>query len=71
MSPRRIRTMAEQNGYAHCEAYAFNPVAAWRWIPRTSKVLRWLGWETLERHMRRSATGMVTVLAIRKGSTGQ
>jgi ubiquinone/menaquinone biosynthesis C-methylase UbiE len=66
MSPRRIRRMAVRNGYGECETYAFNPIATWRWLPRTSKILRWLGVDTLEHHMRRSPTGLITVLAIRK-----
>lgn len=68
MSPRRIRTMAVKAGYPQAEAYAFNPIAPWRWIPKTTRILRWLGVDTLEHHMRRSATGNVTVLAIRKDS---
>lgn len=65
MSPGRIRRMALKNGFTQCETYAFNPIATWRWLPRTSKILRWLGVDTLEHHMRRSPTGLITVLAIR------
>ena len=66
MSPNRLRRMAHRLGFARCETYAFNPVATWRWLPRTTKILRWLGWETLERHMRRTPFGLISVLAIRK-----
>ena len=66
MSPGRILRMAVKAGYTGAEAYAFNPIAAWRWIPKTSKILRWLKVDTVEHHSRRSATGMITVLAIRK-----
>lgn len=66
MSPRRLRRMALKLGYHQCETYAFNPVAAWRWIPRTTRILQWLGCDTLEHHLRRSPLGLISVLAIRK-----
>ena len=66
MSPGRLLRMARQLGFDTSEAYAFNPVAAWRWIPRTTTILRWLRVDTLEHHLRRSRTGMVSILIIKK-----
>ncbi len=66
MSPGRLLRMAKRLGHHDAIAYAFNPVAAWRWIPRTTKILRWIGVDTLKHHMRRSATGLISVLVIRK-----
>jgi SAM-dependent methyltransferase len=66
MSPGRLLRMAHAVGLDNSEAYAFNPIAAWRWLPRTTKILRGLGVDTLEHHMRRSLTGMVSILVIKK-----
>jgi len=66
MSPGRLLRMARRLRLTGVETYAFNPVAGWHWIPRTTRILRWLGWETVERHTRRSITGLVSVLAIKK-----
>lgn len=70
MSPGRLLRMARRLGFGDAEVYAFNPIASWRWIPRTTRVLRWLGVDTLKHHMRRSLTGLVSVLAIRKQGPG-
>jgi ubiquinone/menaquinone biosynthesis C-methylase UbiE len=66
MSPGRLKRMAKRLGFTKIETYAFNPVAGWHWIPRTGPILRWLGWETIEHHLRRSSTGLVSVLVIAK-----
>lgn len=70
MSPRRLRRMAERAGVRCLSAYAFNPVLGWRWVPKVRRIIKWLGLETAERHSRRSSTGFVSVLVIRKSETG-
>lgn len=70
MSPRRLRRMAESMGLGGLSAYAFNPVVGWRWVPMLRRVLRRLGLETVERHSRRTPTGFVSVLVIRKSAPG-
>ena len=66
MSPGRLLRMARRLRLADVEAYAFNPVAGWHFIPYARRILAWLRPETLERHKRRAITGMLSVLVITK-----
>lgn len=66
MSPRRLNRMCRRMGLTNVEAYAFNPVAGWHWLPHMSGVTRRLGVNTLKYHMRRCWMGNVSVLVIRK-----
>ena len=64
MSPGRLRRMARKLGFTNADTYAFNPVARWHFIPYARRILARLRSETLERHTRRSVTGLVSVLVI-------
>ena len=66
MSPGRLARMARTLHLSEVEAYAFNPVARWHFIPYARRILARVRPETVERHMRRSITGLVSVLVIRK-----
>jgi len=67
MSPLRLERMCNEIGFKSVTAFSFNPILAWRWIPKMSKILELIGLETIERHSQRSITGFISVLVINKG----
>ena len=67
MSPGRLLRMARKEGLTGAETYAFNPVASWHFIPYARRILARVRPETLEGHMRRSLTGLLSVLVIPVG----
>ena len=67
MSPRRLRKMCIRLGLTNIEAYAFNTVVGWAWIPRIGfSIMQRFGRNTLECHCRHSRMGFVSVLVIKK-----
>jgi ubiquinone/menaquinone biosynthesis C-methylase UbiE len=66
MSPRRLANMCKEIGITHSEAYAFNSVVGWRWVPIIKKIIKYGGFETPAWHSRRSWMGFVSVLIISK-----
>jgi len=67
MSPARLKRMALKLGFLESETYAFNSTVGWRWLPGIGpRLTSLLKMENLERHMRKSSLGYVSVLVIRK-----
>jgi ubiquinone/menaquinone biosynthesis C-methylase UbiE len=67
MSPGRLRRMCTRLGFHPVAAYAFNPIAGWRWLPALGEwVARLLGAESLERHLQHARTGFVTAVVLEK-----
>jgi len=66
MSPRRLRMMCKELRINNVEAYSFNPIAGWLWIPIINNIIRHIGIDTLDRHIKKSIFGNVTALVIKK-----
>jgi ubiquinone/menaquinone biosynthesis C-methylase UbiE len=67
MSPGRLRRLCMRTGILPSAAYAFNPVVGWRWLPFVgNRVARFLGDDSLQRHLQRARTGFITVVVLEK-----
>jgi ubiquinone/menaquinone biosynthesis C-methylase UbiE len=67
MSPGRLKRLCLHAGHPPADAYAYNPVVGWQWLPKIGERLtRVLGGERLERHCQRVRTGFVTIAVIEK-----
>lgn len=66
MSPKRLAKMCKRLGIKDFEVSAFNPVVGWKLVPKYGKILKLLGLEKLDYHLRHSWMGFVSVLVIKK-----
>jgi SAM-dependent methyltransferase len=48
------------------EAYAYDVVGVWDWVPGVRDLVRWVGYDTMDRRMRRNPFGSAVVLVVRK-----
>jgi ubiquinone/menaquinone biosynthesis C-methylase UbiE len=62
LSPARLRSLCSEHDASQINAYAFNPILGWRWVPVIKKLVRLLGFDRELLHIRTSGTGFVSVL---------
>ncbi len=66
MSPRRLLKLSRELEATDVQAYSFNPISGWFWIPPLFRVIRKVGLDKLEYNCKRSRTGNVSVLVMTK-----
>jgi len=67
MSPMRLKRLCRRLDVEHYDAYSFDPVLGWYWLPFLgARLKRCLGPRPVEKHMQRSIIGWMSVLVIEK-----
>jgi hypothetical protein len=67
MSPYRLKQLCEKIKIKNFETFGFNPVVGWKWIPFLGPtMIRLLGLDDIKHHFKKTPSGYLSVLIIRK-----